>query len=203
MNMINVRASALSDFLDCPARAEARHLLHLRTPSSGAATLGTALHKSTALYDQSKLDGQGLTIDETAGAAVDAINKPAEDVVWDDDESKPETEGIAIALHKLYCTKIAPTQDYAAVEVLCERLEIVDIGLSLTGTTTYTGLVVYNKPNSGKNLALLKMIGQCHHHSSKRLLTLWKLLASCSNSSFQCRQEMRQMYYMWSSQIQG
>lgn len=27
--------------------------------------------------------------------------------------------------------------------------------LSLTGTTTYTGLVVYNKPNSGKNLAIL------------------------------------------------
>lgn len=133
--MVNVRASALSDFLDCPARAEARHLLHLRTPSSGAATLGTALHKSTALFDQSALDSQGLTIDETAGAAVDAIHHPQEDVVWDDDESAKETEGIAIALHKLYCTKIAPTQEYAAVEVLCERLEITDIGLSLTGTT--------------------------------------------------------------------
>lgn len=107
----------------------------MRTPSSGAATLGTALHRSTALYDQSVLDGRGLTIDETAGAAVDAIHKPQEDVVWDEDESPNETEGIAIALHKLYCTKIAPTQQYAAVEVLCERLEIVDIGLSLTGTT--------------------------------------------------------------------
>lgn len=134
-HIVNVRASALSDFLDCPARAEARHLLGLRTPSSGAATLGTALHKSTALYDQSSLDGAGLTIDETAGAAVDAIYKPAEDVVWEEDESPKETEGIAIALHKLYCTRIAPTQDYAAVEVLCERLEITDIGLSLTGTT--------------------------------------------------------------------
>jgi hypothetical protein len=133
--MINIRASALSDFLDCPARAEARHLLGLRTPSSGAATLGTALHKSTALYDQSTLDGKGLTIDETAGAAVDAINKPQEDVVWDEDENPREIEGIAVALHKLYCTKIAPTQDYAAVEVLCERLDITDIGLSLTGTT--------------------------------------------------------------------
>ncbi len=135
LTLVNVRASALSDFLDCPARAEARHLLGLRTPSSGAATLGTALHRSTALYDQSVLDGNGLTIDETAGAAVDAIHKPQEDVAWEDDEGPAEAEGIAVALHKLYCTKIAPTQEYAAVEVLCERLEIVDIGLSLTGTT--------------------------------------------------------------------
>jgi len=133
--MVNVRASALSDFLDCAARAEARHLLGLRTPSSGAATLGTALHKSTALFDQSTLDHAGLTPDETAGAAVDAIHKPNEDVVWGEDESPAEAEGIAVALHKLYCTKMAPTQEYAAVEVLCERLEITDIGLSLTGTT--------------------------------------------------------------------
>lgn len=133
--IVTIRASALGDFLDCPARAEAKHLMGMRTPSSGAATLGTALHKSTALFDQSKLSGQGLTVDETAGAAVDAINKPQEDVVWDDDESKSETEGIAVALHKLYCTKIAPTQEYAAVEIACERLEIRDIGLALTGTT--------------------------------------------------------------------
>lgn len=133
--MVNIRASALSDFLDCPARAEARHLLGLRTPSSGAATLGTALHKSTALYDSSALEGRGITIEEAAGAAVDAIHKPQEDVVWDEDESPAETEGIALALHKLYCTKIAPSQDYAAVEVLCDRLDIVDIGISLSGTT--------------------------------------------------------------------
>lgn len=134
-HIVTVRASALSDFLDCPARAEAKHLLGLRTPSSGASTIGTALHRSTALYDQSALDGQGLTIDETASAAVDAIYKPNEDVTWDDDESQQEAESAAVALHKLYCTKIAPTQAYAAVEVACERLEITDIGLALTGTT--------------------------------------------------------------------
>lgn len=136
MNMVQIRASALSDFLDCPARAEAKHLLHLRTPSSGASTIGTALHRSTALFDQSALDGQGLTADECAGAAVDAIHRPQEDVVWDDTEEGPkDAEKITVALHKLYCTQIAPTQDYAAVEVLCERLEITDIGIALTGTT--------------------------------------------------------------------
>ena len=39
--MITIRASALSDFFDCPARAEAKHLLHKRTPSSGRSVLGT------------------------------------------------------------------------------------------------------------------------------------------------------------------
>jgi hypothetical protein len=134
--VITIRASALSDFLDCPARAEAKHLLGMRTPSSGAATIGTALHRSTAMFDKSNLDGLSLTIDETAGAAVDAIYKPVEEIKWDDDEDGPkEAEAVAVALHKLYCTRIAPTQDYAAVEVQCERLEIVDIGIALTGTT--------------------------------------------------------------------
>lgn len=132
--MVQIRASALGDFLDCPARAEAKHLLGLRTPSSAASTLGTALHASTAMYDRSVLEGAGLTVDEAAGAAVDAIHKPQEDVQWDDD-SPQVAERVAVALHKLYCTEIAPTQEYAAVEVQCERLEIVDIGIALTGTT--------------------------------------------------------------------
>lgn len=133
-HVYTIRASALSDFLDCPARAEAKHLLGMRTPSSGASTIGTAIHRSTALYDQSALDGQGLTAEECAGAAVDAIHKPNEDVLWDDD-SPQDAEAVAVALHKLYCTRIAPTQEYAAVEVQCERLDITDIGISLTGTT--------------------------------------------------------------------
>lgn len=135
MQLVTVRASALSDFLDCPARAEAKHLLGKRTPSSGAALLGKALHKSTAVFDESTLQGQGITIIEAAAAAVDAIHKPDEEVVFGEDESAKEIEGIALALHGRYCNEIAPTQDYAAVEVQCERLEITDIGLALTGTT--------------------------------------------------------------------
>lgn len=133
--MITIRASALSDFLDCPARAEAKHLLGLRMPTNGKAMLGRAVHASTAVYDQSTLDGAGLTADDAAGAAVDVIRKPDEDVQWDDDATPDDTEAVAVALHKLYCTEIAPTQAYAAVEVLCERLEITDLGIALTGTT--------------------------------------------------------------------
>lgn len=135
MNIVTIRASALSDFLDCPARAEAKHLRGLRTPNSGAAQIGTAIHKSTALFDSSKLAGKGLTVDETAGAAVDAIYKPEHDVVWDEDYPVHDAEKTAVALHTKYCKEIAPKQDYVAVEAKCERLEITDIGLALTGTT--------------------------------------------------------------------
>jgi PD-(D/E)XK nuclease superfamily protein len=133
--MVTVRASALSDFLDCPARAEAKHLLHKRCPQSAAALLGTALHRSTAVFDESKLTGKGIKIGEAAAAAVDAINKPDEDVAYTEDESPHQIESIALSLHHMYCTQIAPFQEYVAVEVKCERLEITDIGLALTGTT--------------------------------------------------------------------
>jgi hypothetical protein len=133
--MVTVRASALSDFLDCPARAEAKHLLGKRCPSAPNALLGTALHKSTAVFDESTITGKGITAGEAAAAAVDAIHKPNEDVFYGDDESPQAIEDIAVALHYRYCKEIAPTQNYAAVEVKCERLEITDIGLALTGTT--------------------------------------------------------------------
>lgn len=133
--VVTVRASALSDFFDCPARAEAKHLLGKRCPSNGKALLGQAIHRSTAKYDDSVLKGEGLTIDETAGAAVDTVIKPDEEVHFDEDENPREIANIAVSLHKRYCTEIAPTQTYAAVEVTCERLEITDIGLALTGTT--------------------------------------------------------------------
>lgn len=133
--LVTVRASALSDFLDCPARAEAKHLLGKRCPQSPAALLGTAIHRSTAVYDESVLKGQGIKIGEAAAAAVDAIQKPTEEVQYEDDESPQDIEDIAIALHSRYCLEIAPKQQYVAVEVKCDRLEITDIGLALTGTT--------------------------------------------------------------------
>lgn len=132
---VRIRASGLSDFFDCPARAEAKHLLGLRTPSSGKALLGKAIHKSTAVYDESWLRGTGLTVDEAAGAAVDEIQKPSDETVLDPDESKSEIESVAVALHGMYCKDIAPKQDYVAVEVPCESLEITDLGITLTGTT--------------------------------------------------------------------
>lgn len=133
--IVTVHASAVADFFDCAARGEAKHLLGLRTPSSGASLLGSALHASTAAYDRGRIEGSGITADEAIGAAVDVIMHPREDVQLGPDESLGQIEDTAIALHTMYCHEIAPTQQYIAVEARCERLTIPDLGLALTGTT--------------------------------------------------------------------
>ena len=81
---ILIRASSLAGLFECPARWEAQNIRGLRTPSSGSARLGTAVHTSTALFDTSRMNGTGITPDEAAGAAVDAIHKPDEEVLWDE-----------------------------------------------------------------------------------------------------------------------
>lgn len=129
---ILIRASSLAGLFECPARWEAQNIRGLRTPSSGSARLGTAVHTSTALFDTSRMNGTGITPDEAAGAAVDAIHKPDEEVLWDDLQPT-EAERIALSLHRLYCSTIAPRQTYAAVEATCERLDIADLGIALSG----------------------------------------------------------------------
>lgn len=131
---VTIRASSLSELFDCPARWAAKHINGKRLPSSGAAQLGTAVHASTGLYDQARLDGNAITADEAAGALVDAIHRPADDVLWDEVTPR-EAERIGLQLHARYCSQIAPLQNYAAVELTCEALEIADLGLTLTGTT--------------------------------------------------------------------
>ena len=134
MDVITIRASSMPELFDCPARWEAKYVRGLRMPRSAAAQLGTAVHAGTALFDQRVLDCNPLTADEAAGAVVDAIQHPAEDVDWGED-SPSDAEKIGIALHSKYCAEIAPQQMYAAVEAKCERLVITDIGLALTGST--------------------------------------------------------------------
>ncbi len=129
-----IRASSLGALFDCPARWAAIHLDGKRMPTSGKAMLGKAVHASTAVFDQSVIDGSGITISEAAAAAVDVIHKPDEEVAWDDD-SPSDAESIALSLHQKYCTVIAPKQIYSAVEVQCDALEITDLGITLTGTT--------------------------------------------------------------------
>lgn len=132
--VFTIRASSLARLFDCPASWAATHIEGKRTPSNGKAMLGKAVHASTAMFDQSTIEGTGITIDESAAAAVDTINKPDEEVVWDED-SPQDAEKIALSLHSKYCNQIAPTQNYKAVEVTCESLVITDLGIALTGTT--------------------------------------------------------------------
>lgn len=133
--VIPIRASSIGELFDCGARWEAKHIRGLRTPSSGPAQLGTAVHKSTGVYDQSTLDGAGLTPADCEGALVDAIHKAEGDVAWDSDLTTAEAERIGRALHTKYCNEVAPTREYAAVEVRCDSLEITDLAIALFGTT--------------------------------------------------------------------
>lgn len=135
MEIVSIRASSLGELFDCPARWASKHIFGMNMPSSGAATLGTAVHAGTAVFDASRLPGGSpVSADDAAGAVVDAIYKPEHEVDWDEDKPQ-DAEKIAIALHAKYCAEIAPTQNYSAVEIKCERLEIPDLGIALTGTT--------------------------------------------------------------------
>lgn len=82
IDFVTIRASSLGSLFDCPARWAATHIDGIRMPSNGKAALGKAVHASTAVYDQSTIDGLGITIDEAAGAAVDAIHRPDEETIW-------------------------------------------------------------------------------------------------------------------------
>lgn len=130
---VRIRASSLGELFDCPARWCAKHLLKRRLPASCAAWLGRAVHAGTALYDQSGIEGAGLSVEDCAGAVVDALRKPEEEVDWEE-ESPASLEKLALPLHRLYCEKVAPAQEYVAVEALCEDLTLTDLGISLTGT---------------------------------------------------------------------
>lgn len=129
-----MRASSLPGLFDCPQRFYATQIQGLHLPSTSKAMLGKAVHASTAVYDVSRVKNTGLTPDDCAGAAVDVIQRPDEDVTWDDGLTPPVVEKIALDLHGLYCATIAPKMDYAAVEVTCDGLTISDLGLTLTGT---------------------------------------------------------------------
>lgn len=133
--MFFIRASAIAELFDCPARFAAKHIDGLTMPKSAAAQLGTAVHASTGAFDASRLPGGSpITADDAAGALVDAIHHPEEEVEWEDTQPR-DAERIGLALHARYCAEVAPTQVYRGVEVRCEKLEIPDLGIALTGTT--------------------------------------------------------------------
>ncbi len=153
--LVFIRASSLGELFDCPARWSAKYIDGLRSPRSAAAQLGTAVHAGTAVFDASRLPGGSpVSADDAAGALVDAIHHPEEDVEWED-TAPNEAERIALALHTKYCADIAPRQTYMGVEVKCEKLELPDLGIALTGTTDRV-----RKTDQGLGIADLKTGGK-------------------------------------------
>jgi len=97
------------------------------------AMLGRAIHAGTAAFDSAKLLGSPISADDAAGAAVDAIAHPNEDVLWDEIQPDRAT-AVAVALHTKYCQEVAPKIVYEAVEATCGGLVISDLDITLTGT---------------------------------------------------------------------
>jgi len=121
----------MSDLLDCPMRWQKRNLEGMRLPSTPPALIGTAVHASTAVFDQGD-----VTIDEAAGAAVDAIENPDDDVDWMG-MAQQKAINTAIRTHVAYCTEISPHHDYTIIEHTLKPLSIDmgdDVVFTLTGT---------------------------------------------------------------------
>lgn len=130
-----VRASGLWEYLDCAYRAQQKALHPF--PASVPAAIGTAIHASTGTYDQGVLDNAYLTVDDAAGVAVDMLSHPTEEMDWSRAEmSHAEAERRALWCHTKYCSEIAPTRTYLAVEETLEPLVVrlrSGVTLELTG----------------------------------------------------------------------
>lgn len=140
MQIVTVRASSWPDLFDCAARWKAKNLDGIRMPSGAKAHLGTSIHAGTAAFDQAVLDRNPITPDEAAGAFIDTLYHPKEEVDWASEDSLTirDAERIGLQLHTRYCTVIAPEREYAGVEIQCNNLEVQvtdDVIINLTGTT--------------------------------------------------------------------
>ena len=135
--VVRVRSSSWGELFDCAHRWEAKHILDMRSPSSFRAHLGTSIHASTAIYDQSLMDGSGITIDDAAGIFVDTLRN-GDDVLPDESLSVRKAEEIGLLLHTGYCSTISPKYQYKAIELSPEPLliEVPEsaITIELTGT---------------------------------------------------------------------
>lgn len=133
-----VRASSWGALFDCSYRWEGIHLLKMRNVVGLRAALGTAIHAGSAVFDQSRLDGAGLTADDAAGAFIDKLRDPENEFdPSQDDLSMSEAERIGVTLLTKYCREVSPQFEFVAVEMETKPLDI-DCGdgviVRLTGT---------------------------------------------------------------------
>jgi hypothetical protein len=134
---VSIRASSLAELFDCPARFKAKNIDGMRSPTSGAAHLGTSLHASTGAFDQAVIEGSPISIEDACDKLVDTIKNPSEAVAWAD-VTRGEAIDRGVLLTTAYCRDIAPNKTYEAVELQCAPLVIAmnnGVRLTLTGTT--------------------------------------------------------------------
>lgn len=135
-----IRASSVAPFFSCPAQWAAKILDGMRMPSTPPSVIGTAVHKSTAAYDASRLDSntaRHISTDDAAEALMQHLKDPGEEVDWQGTTMK-KAATVALGAHTRYCAEIAPLYTYIAVEETLDDMIIDwdDLGISiqLTGT---------------------------------------------------------------------
>lgn len=160
-NVTKVRASSWGELFDCGARWEAKHLMGMRMPSGAAALLGTAIHAGTAQFDTARMLGTPMSPDDAAGVIIETLRHPEFDVDWNTEErlTPRKAEGIALALHTLYCLEWSPRFEFLAVEMPTDPYQI-DCGggviIEITGTMDRSRLVKHHIGGGGVGISDLK-----------------------------------------------
>jgi hypothetical protein len=134
-----VRASSWGSLFDCAHKWEGEHLLGMRKPSGLRAQLGTAIHASTATFDNGRLPGsEPVSADDAAETFVRTLRQPEREVDYGaDDLTLTEAEKIGLALHTRYCFELSPRFTFKSVEQTLQPMDIEcggGIVVRLTGT---------------------------------------------------------------------
>lgn len=132
-SVITIRASSWGRLFDCAMAWEAEHILGMRRPSSLRASLGTAIHAGTAAFDQARIDGAPMRINDAAEYFVDALRNPDGEVDYTSDKTITlnSAETIGLALMAKYCHDISPLFKFTSVEATLKPMEI-DCGNGIT-----------------------------------------------------------------------
>jgi CRISPR/Cas system-associated exonuclease Cas4 (RecB family) len=125
--------SAIDTFLRCGLQYEFRYVLGIRSPSSGAATLGRSFHTAIAKnLITKKENGVGCTLEEALDVFSSDFDDASKEAAFTEGEDKDELKDVGIQCVSLHHKEIAPTIDPDVIE---ERFIIdTDAGFSLGGT---------------------------------------------------------------------
>ena len=112
------------------------------------------MHAGTALFDSSRLPG-GSPVSADDAAAHSSMRSTTPKKRWTGTTQRPPRPNDRAVAALEVCVDIAPKQRYRGVEVKCEKLELPELGIALTGTTdrvreTPAGLGIADLKTGGK-----------------------------------------------------
>lgn len=167
---VTIRASSFGSLFDCPARWIAIHLMGMKSPQSGKAALGTALHAGTAIFDKERVAGELPSLSAAQDAAAEMVRNVADETVWDEGEQRKSID-IATSLTSKYCQEESLKHHFVAVEATLNSLVIKDLAIELTGTTDRVEIIGgeygVSDIKSGKTAVGTNGIAKTHGHGAQ------------------------------------